>query len=368
MSPLTYLPSIYGNSANADAWNLRLALCLPENIQKTLFRYFSDSATVQFQSYRPIPTVVRYVSLFSSVFVLPIWDWGEISTIHSTTPFLLTCLLPARYTIQSLCSPFENEYFLLRARCTKDIFHFSVCSKSAQKVLLFFYLSPLSFPHHDNTEDTSKHTGACLCLLCPYLSLFNVTWTQRTWTSTLVLTCVLYISVLVPSTPCRHTGHKWAHWCSLMSYMSLFLSLYISLWHWVDAQDMSEHISAHLCPYFSLQHCVDAHDTSEHQHAHLCCGYCNYHPFNMAWMPRTWVSTLVLTLVMGVFIFIPLTLFCHSAHDRAAFYVLYVYSLLSLTLWTPRTWVSTACSCCGYPCFYFFDYYIYCNYLVIDIQ
>jgi len=127
--------------------------------------------------------------------------------------------------------------FLLCARCTKYIFHFSVCSKSPQKVLLFFYLSPLSFPYHDDTEDTSEHQCACSCLLHPYLSLFNVTWTQRTWTSTLVLTHVLYISYLcscpfntmrahrtqlstlmlahvlyvlitVPLTPWEHPGHE----------------------------------------------------------------------------------------------------------------------------------------------------------------
>src|SRR5882762_4433211 len=66
---LTYI-SLYGNLANADMRNLRLGLPLSENIQNP-FICFSDSATIQFPSHWLIPTAVRYVPFFSSVFVFP---------------------------------------------------------------------------------------------------------------------------------------------------------------------------------------------------------------------------------------------------------------------------------------------------------
>src|SRR5882762_3879957 len=58
---LTYI-SLYGNSANADARNVRLGLPLSENIQNP-FICFSNSATIQFPSHWLIPTAVRFFFL-----------------------------------------------------------------------------------------------------------------------------------------------------------------------------------------------------------------------------------------------------------------------------------------------------------------
>jgi len=158
-----------------------------------------------------------------------------------------------------------------------------------------------SLQHCVDAQDMSKHIGAHPCPLCIYS---------------------------VPSTPCGHTRHKWAHWCSPVSCMSLSLS------HWCcgDTLDMSKHISACPCPYLSLWHHMDAQDTSTpvlacvlcvlmsvssdaqnmSEHISAClCSVCQYPcPFDTVWMHWTWVST-VCSLMSCV--------------------------LLSLYLWLPRT-------------------------------
>ena len=68
----------------------------------------------------------------------------------------------------------------------------------------------------------------------------------------------------------------------------MHVSLFLSLRHRVDAQDMSEHISARTCPYFFL--------------------------FDTAGTPRTQASTQVLACV---FISLSSTLCGHTGHEQA---------------------------------------------------
>ena len=123
----------------------------------------------------------------------------------------------------------------------------------------------LSLRRHGDIEDTSEHINAHSC---PCLSLFDTAQMHRTRASTLVLACVLYVLIPVPSTPWGHRGHERALMCSLVSSS-------LSLHPRADAQDTSKHISARPCP--------------------VCPYPC---PFDAMGTPRTRASTNVLTRVL----------------------------------------------------------------------
>jgi len=171
------------------------------------------------------------------------------------------------------------------------------------RVLCVFFLS-LRYPV--DAQDTSEHTGARPCPVCLFSCLFDIPWTRRTRTSTPVL-----------AVSCKYF-------------------FFLSLQHPMDMQDTSKHTGARLCPlclyFLSFRHpdLMDTQDTSEHTGACLCPVYLFSCIFDILWThrtrastlvlahvlislsniprtPRTMVSTLVLTLVMGI-LFLSLTL------------------------------------------------------------
>ena len=94
----------------------------------------------------------------------------------------------------------------------------------------------LSLQNRADVWDTSK--------VCLYSCSFGTMRTHRSRASTLLLTCVLYVPILVLSTLHRCTGHERVHRCSLVSCMSVSLSLQ----HCADVRATSEHTGVCPCP------------------------------------------------------------------------------------------------------------------------
>jgi len=144
-----------------------------------------------------------------------------------------------------------------------------------------------------DTADTNGHTGACLCLVCPFFHLFSAlrhgvdaearASTERAHRAHLCPVCLFFLSLDIPWT-CRTRA-------STPVLAHVLCSFFLSLQHPMDAQDTSEHTGARPCPVclylISLEHPnpMNAQDTSKHTSARLCPVYLFFlsfrHPIDM---------------------------------------------------------------------------------------
>ena len=136
----------------------------------------------------------------------------------------------------------------------------------------------LSLQDHTDARDMSEHISA---RSCPCFSLFKTVQMHRTRASTLVLARVF---ISLSSTPRGRTGHKRACRCLPVSFTSITLSL--------TAGTPRTRANTGACSCLVCLSCY-------------------------LWMPRTWVSTSVLTRVPYVSNPVPSTPRGHPGHGRA---------------------------------------------------